>query len=293
MTRSGTALAVAVAAALALGACGLAPPEEPAATTTPPPPPPPPQAPGAVPPVPPAGYRLVWADEFDGSSLDPTRWTADAGRRRDALDTPDAVSVGGGLLRITTSTEGGRHETGFVGTDGLFQAERGYFEARIRFSDAPGSWCAFWLNADTNGKPVGDPEHAGVEIDVAEHRVTDQSGWTALADMVALTLNWDGYGKDKKTNQLVTPIAGGAPVQGAWHTYGVLWTATGYAFYVDAVQLWTVDGPVSQRPEALYLTCEVDDGSWAGDVPAGGYGPRSGSTTGMDVDWVRVWQAPP
>jgi beta-glucanase (GH16 family) len=293
MTNIRTARTVAVAAALALAlACGLAPPEQPAASESPPPPPPPPQSPGAAPPVPPAGYRLVWADEFDGNGLDPTRWTADTGKRRDAYDTPDAVTVADGLLTVTTSTEGGRHETGFLGTGALFQAERGYFEARIRFSDAPGSWCAFWLNADTNGKPIGDPAHAGVEIDVVEHRVTDQGGWQ-LADHVALTLNWDGYGKAKKTNQKVTQLAGGAPVQDAWHTYGVVWTETGYTFYVDAAPLWSASGPVSARPESLYLTCEVDDGSWAGSIPAGGYGPRAESTTRMQVDWVRVWQAPP
>jgi hypothetical protein len=38
------------------------------------------------------------------------------------------------------------------------------------------------------------------------------------------------------------------------------------------------------------LTCEVADASWAGYVPAGGYGSRATSTTKMDVDWVRVWQ---
>jgi beta-glucanase (GH16 family) len=123
--------------------------------------------------------------------------------------------------------------------------------------------------------------------------VTDQGGWTELADMVALTLNWDGYGAHKKTIQQVVPIAGSAPVQGAWHTYGVVWSADGYTFYVDAVPLWTVDGPVSERPQSLQLTCEVDDESWAGDIPPDGYGPRGESTTFMQVDWVRVWQAGP
>jgi beta-glucanase (GH16 family) len=288
MTR---AAARAVAVAITAAACGLAPPEPTPGPATPPPPPPP--SPEVPPPVPPAGYQLVWADEFDGTALDASRWIADEGTRRDAFDTPDAVSVADGLLTITTSTEHGRHETGFLGTGSLFQAEGGYFEARIHFSDAPGAWCAFWLNADTNGTPLGDPARAGVEIDVVEHRATDQGGWTELANMVALTINWDGYGKAKKTNQQVVPIAGGAPVQGAWHTYGVVWSALDYTFYVDAVPLWTVPGPISQRPESLYLTCEVDDASWAGDIPPGGYGPRTQSTTRMQVDWVRVWQARP
>jgi beta-glucanase (GH16 family) len=287
--------ALAVAGAIVSAACGLAPPESTTTTTTttPPPAPPPPQNPEAPPPVPPAGYHLVWADEFDGTTLDTTRWIADQGARRDAYNTPNAITVQDGLLTITTSTERGRHETGFLHTGDLFQAQGGYFEARILFSDSPGEWCSFWLQSPTIGVPLGDPAHAGVEIDVVEHRVTDQSGWTALANMVALTLNWDGYGANKKTKQAVLPIAGAAPVQGTWHTYGVVWSATGYTFYVDAVQLWSVAAPVSERPESIQLTCEVDDGSWAGFIPPGGYGPRAVSTTRMQVDWVRVWQAGP
>ncbi len=264
-------------------ACGLEPPAQSS-------PPPPPSGGSAA--LPPAGYRLVWQDEFDGTALDTTKWMAVDGPRRDAENTPDAVSVGGGLLTVTTSTESGHHETGFLQTDGRFEATYGYFEARIRFSDAPGEWCAFWLQSPTNGDPMGDPAHAGVEIDVVEHRVTDQGGWQ-LGDFVALNLNWDGYGSDRKNAQLVTKIAGNAPVQGQWHTYGVLWTGAGYTFYVDAVAIWNITEAVSQRSESVRLTCEVQDASWAGYVPPGGYGPRGTSTTGMQVDWVRVWQAGP
>ena len=138
-----------------------------------------------------------------------------------------------------------------------------------------------------------DASQAGVEIDVVEHRATDQGGWDALRDMVAMNLNWDGYGADKKTEQRVTALPDGSPVQGEWHRYGVLWTATGYTFYVDDAPLWRVAGPVSNTPQDLRLTCEVADGSWAGYVPKGGYGTRTTSTARMEVDWVRAFQPPP
>ncbi len=240
--------------------------------------------------LPPPNYALVWSDEFDGGALDPGRWRTVSGARQSAVDTPDAVTVQDGALRVTTYTEGGTNHSGFVTTNGLFQAQYGYFEARIRFDDSPGSWCAFWISDDSIGDPLGDPGKAGVEIDVVEHRATDQGGWDALRDMVALNLNWDGYDQHKKNLQKVTALPDGAPVQGTWHVYGVLWSAAGYTFYVDGMQLWTEDAPVSHRPEDLRLTCEVDDGGWAGFVPKGGYGDRRSSTTRMEVDWVRVWQ---
>ncbi|HEX9306535.1 MAG TPA: glycoside hydrolase family 16 protein [Anaeromyxobacter sp.] len=275
----GRALRLALAALVA--GCGLMPPEQPG------------QAPAQQTPLPPEGYRLLWSDEFSGTALDPSRWTALAGPRRDSEMTPNAVAVRNGVLVMTTYTDGAGHHTAFLSTEGKLAATYGYIEARIRFADAPGEWCSFWLQSPTNGEPKGDPARAGVEIDVVEHRATDQSGWTALKDLVALNLNWDGYGPDRQNRQKVTGLPDGAALQGEWHTYGVLWTESGYTFYLDGVVLWEIDEGVSRRSEELELTCEVADGSWAGNVPPGGYGPRATSTTGMQVDWVRVWQKGP
>jgi beta-glucanase (GH16 family) len=273
----------AAAAALSL-ACGLEPPPKEQAT-------PPAQGDPTKRTLPPPNYVLVWQDDFDGSALDGSRWAPQSGSREGAVDTPAAVAVSNGELVVTTYTQGGTNYSGFVSTNGKFQALYGYFEARIRFQDAPGSWCAFWLESPTIGVPLGDPGTAGVEIDVVEHRATDQGGWDALKDMVALNLNWDGYGASKKNLQKVTALPDGSPIQGQWHTYGVMWTSDGYAFYVDGMQLWTQDSPVSHRPEYVNLTCEVQDASWAGYVPKGGYGSLQTSAAHMEVDWVRAWQA--
>jgi beta-glucanase (GH16 family) len=236
---------------------------------------------------------LVWEDTFSGTALDRGAWNALEDFRNDALSTLDAVTVRNGLLTITTYTGAdGVHRTGFLDTSRKVEARCGYFEARIRFNSAPGNWCAFWLVADTVGTPLGNPGVAGVEIDVVEHRVTDPGGWDELRDMVALNLNWDGYDQHKKNAQHVTPLADGAPVQGEWHVFSVLWTATGYTFYVDDAPLWTTAAALSHRPEYLLLTCEVADGSWAGFVPAAGYGTRATSVARMEVDWVRAWQLP-
>lgn len=273
-------LALLAAAGAALS-CGLEPADEPAPADT-----------GNVnrPPLPPAGYRRVWQDEFDARALDYGRWTPLVGPRRSALATPESVSVANGLLTLTTFTDAGVHKTGFLTTEGKFAARYGYWEARIRFHDAPGSWCAFWISAATVDDPGGNPGTNGTEIDVVEHRVTDPGNWTELADMVALNVNWNGYGPDKRTAQKVTHLPDGSKVQGEWHTYAVLWTEQGYVYYVDGTELWRPDAPVSHVAEDIRLTCEVDDGAWAGDVPAGGYGTRSASSTKMEVDWVRVWQ---
>jgi beta-glucanase (GH16 family) len=295
-TLAVTGPALILATALAFTACGLQPPEKPSTQPTPPPAPPAPPAQqptaGGAPVAPVAGYELLWSDEFEGNAVDLSRWRVASGPRRDAVNSPDAVAVRDGQLHLITSTQGGVHHTGYLDTDGTFDATYGYFEARIRFRGAPGQWCAFWLLSPTIGVPLGDPARAGAEIDVVEHRVVDDGGWQ-LKDYVQMTLNWDGYGPEKKSAEKVSLAPGGAPVQGEWHTYAVLWTDTAYTFYMDGVPLWTTSQALSRRSEWVQLTCEVLDASWAGSIPAGGYGPPATSTTGMDVDWVRVWRRAP
>jgi beta-glucanase (GH16 family) len=297
--RAGIAAALAAAVVVA---CGLEAPEKPAPAGAPAPPPPePPVAlppPGAPPPADPlpvgavtGGWRLVWRDEFDGVAVDTSKWRIWNEPRGDAFATPDAIAVRDGVATFTTYTEAGVTRTGFLSSDlGRFEATYGHFEARIRFRGAPGEWCAFWLNSPTIGVPLGDPGRAGAEIDVVEHRVTDQNGW-ALADMVQQNVIWDGYARGvRKDVAHVVPLPSRQPVNGAWHTYAVEWDAQGYVFYVDDDEIWRTSTAVSNRSEHVLLTCEVLEEEWAGDVPPGGYGPRATSTTGMDVDWVRVWQ---
>jgi beta-glucanase (GH16 family) len=244
-----------------------------------------------APPVP--GYRLVWRDEFAGAALDTAQWTAYAGARRDAQNDPAAATVARGALTLATWTENGAHHTGFVDTAGKFAATYGYFEARVRFASAPGEWGAFWLQSPTMGTPPDDVGVAGAEVDVAEHRATDADG-RDIANLYGINIHWDGYGPSHKhAGGDGAPASGAAPLQGAWHTYAVLWTREHYVFYLDGVEQWATDQGVSHRSEFIKVTCELQEGSWAGHIPAGGYGPRGGSATSMQVDWVRVWQPAP
>jgi hypothetical protein len=242
----------------------------------------------------------TWSDEFDGTSLDLTRWSYRAtGPRNDGNLTPDAVSVGGGLLTITTYTDAGQHYSGMIsshlhGTDGFEQAY-GYFEARVRFDNAPGQWSAFWLQSRTIGTPIGDPATAGVEMDIAEHRTRCVTAPAPVppeicADRVQQALIWDGYGPDLKAHvKLSDPLAGLG--NGGWHTWALRWAPAGLTFYYDNVVTWSMPGPISRRSQYIILSSEVGR-FFAGDIPAAGYGSRDTSTTKMQVDYVRVWSVP-
>jgi beta-glucanase (GH16 family) len=285
------------AAALALAGCGLLDPPGPPARLLDPAPgasgdSPQPSAPDyEAPPFP--GYALAWRDEFDGTALDERWWTIDLGRWRSGLNARDAIQVKDGLLSFVTYTDdAGFHHAGHINTVGTYEPTYGYFEARIRFLDSVGQWCSFFIYPRTIGNPVGDPGTAGVEIDVFEHRDVDAAGFD-LRQMIQVGLNWDGFGPDwKRVNQLLAHPRG-EPLSHAWHTYATLWTDSLVTFYVDRIPVWSTSAALSHRAEPIYLCCEVLDADWAGFIPAGGYGTLATTTSGMEVDWVRVWQAAP
>ncbi len=235
------------------------------------------------PPIP--GYILFWHDEFDGPELDATKWKPWAlGKRRDAINVPEAIRLDGeGHLVLTTrrvqaadgSTE---YHTGGVWTSGLYEPCFGYLEARMEVQQRGGHWCAFWLNCNGMGKPVGDPANAGVEMDIMEFHHKLDAG-----RRVQQTLHWDGYGADHKSRGH-TPLVQG--ITTGFHTYGLLWTRDEYVFFVDGVETWRVrakdGGAISHRPEHIILSLEVGD--WAGPID------KTELPDSIRVDWVRVWQ---
>lgn len=250
--------------------------------------------------APPAGYTLVWSDEFNGTALDTQYWNHTyPGVYRDAFNTSAATEVAGGNLTITTYTEGGVHYTDHLDTKNKYQPKYGYMEARILFSNAPGNWSAFWMFASTVGA-AGDPRLAGVELDIVEHRDSDWVG-TDISGKVNSTLHWDGYGANHKS---VTGGLQGTGLGGSFHLYAMEWTPTYQKFFVDGVNTFTVynsaatypvppEAPVSQRSQFFMLSSEVLNNNWAGVIPAGGFGSKATSDSLMVVDYVRVYQTAP
>lgn len=235
----------------------------------------------------PAGWQLAFSDEFTGTALDSSKWAhRGLGPRKGAINTANAVAVKDGLLTITTYTSGGAHYTGMIATQGMFEQTYGYYEARIKFQDSPGQWSAFWLQSPGYG-PVGDPATAGTEIDIVEHRAANQND-RDIRERYSSAVHWDGYAESHQQLSKVHTNPTGLG-NGSWHTYGMQWTEAGYQFYFDDELIWTALAPVSKRPEYLILSSEVENGVWAGTIPAAGYGAFASSVTNVQVDYVRVY----
>jgi len=236
---------------------------------------------------PPPGYALQWSDEFNGQALDSSQWHVHTGARGNAFNTGAAISESGGNLVITTYTDGRTNFTGFLDTQHTFERAYGYFEARIAFQTQSGTHSAFWLQSPTVGV-VGDPAANGVEIDIFEHRHSDRKG-NNISGGGDSALHWDGYGASHKKRVIEYNDVG---ADSGFHSYGFLWTTNQYCVYVDDKLVWSVDGPISRKPEFIRLTSEVDRSDWSGKEPKDGYGNLAASTNKMLVDYVRVY-APP
>ena len=57
--------------------------------------------------------------------------------------------------------------------------------------------------------------------------------------------------------------------------------------------MWTKTTPVSATAKYLLLSSEVENGSWAGNIPTGGYGSEATSVTNIQVDYVRAFALAP
>jgi len=224
-----------------------------------------------------ADDNLVWSDEFDGNQLDMTKWSYHGlGKRRDAVNTKDAVTLDGqGRLVITTSKAGQEWHTGMIATAGKFERAFGYWECRVKLQTQPGHWSAFWLQSPKLGRTIGDPAASGTEIDIYEYL-------RRQGDKIQHNLHWDGYGKDHKSAGHVADAAG---LTEGWHTVGLEWTEKEYVFYVDGRETWRTEKGVSHTPEYIILSCEV--GKWAGDIS------KAALPDSVMFDYVRVYKVRP
>ena len=200
-------------------------------------------------------WKLVWHDEFDGSTLDESKWETPAdGRRRDAWWMREAVSLDGkGHLVIRTLKKGDRYIDGCARTRGKFEHAFGYYVARIKLQKQPGHWSAFWLYNMSEGK-IGNQGRDGSEIDIME------KPW--LDDRVNHAIHWDGYGKEHRSAGKVSRVRN---LMQGFHDYSLLWTPTEYVFYIDGKETWrTKAGGVCQV--SLYIKLSDEVGDWAGDI---------------------------
>jgi hypothetical protein len=178
--------------------------------------------------------RLVWQDEFDGStgaSPDPAKWTYDLGAGglgNDELETyrksnANITQDGQGHLIIRATKNGsGGYDSARIKTQGRFSFIYGRAEARMKLPSGQGMWPAFWMLGD-DIKSAGWPNCG--EIDVMENIGREPR-------IVHGTVNGPGYSAGHGISAPFTFPEDELPSDG-FHVYAVNWTARKIEFLVD------------------------------------------------------------
>jgi len=244
---------------------------------------PPPTTP---PTTPPSGWTLAWADEFNGSALDTSKWNIEVngnGGGNNELQYYTAraenIRVTGGELVIEARKEaymGKQYTSGRITTQNKLSWQYGRMESRMKIPTGKGTWPAFWMLGNSISS-VGWP--ASGEIDIMEHINSEA--------LVHGTIHWSD------TNNNYANYGGPSANLdfSQYHVYAVEWDASAIRWYVDGNKYHEVNiaGGINgtsefHSPFFLLFNLAVG-GNWPGNPDASTVFPNR-----MQVDYVRVYR---
>ena len=252
----------------------------------------------------PEGWRLVWADEFDGDRVDPVKWEFQIGTGTDYglpegwgnnelqyyTDRQDNAFVADGKLHIVAKKESyGRcsYTSARLRTLGKGDWTYGRFEIRAKLPKGKGIWPALWMLPTDN---VYGGWAASGEIDIMELVGHEPN-------VVHGTLHYGGPWPRNKSSGGSYRLAGGDFSQD-FHVFALEWEPGEIRWFVDGelyltLTQWYTEAQGASFPapfdQRFHLLMNVAvGGNWPGS-PA----PTTQFPQEMVVDYVRVYQAAP
>jgi len=209
------------------------------------------------------GWTLVWEDDFNGASIDQSKWTI----RNSFLHDPEGeiymsdecyLENGKLVLRSRPRVIGNHNYTScWLDTQGKFGQQYGKVEISAKIPRGKGMWPAHWLMPNDNSCwPVEG------EIDIMEYIGVEPG---QMGDIYG-TLHWSnnkvcgsniGNGGVMKSN--------GVDYTSDYHVYSVEWTAAGINWFVDNKMYHTVSNSLftPSHPFFIILNTAVG-GDWPG-----------------------------
>ena len=238
--------------------------------------------------------QYLWNDEFDGETIDASKWTYDIGTGSSGwgnneweyyTDRKENAYVKDGVLHIRAQKEdykGQKYTSARMLTKGKFAFKYGTVEARIALPTGKGIWPAFWMlgeNFDTVGWP------ACGEIDIieavnSENIVYGTNHWANGSEYATYGNNTGNY-RDKKHEMDITQF----------HTYKFTWDEKYIRMFVDdfmyheiLIENSTGDTEEFHKPFFFLLNVAVA-GNWPGFEVDDTQFPNE-----MLVDYIRVYK---
>ena len=178
-------------------------------------------------------YNLVWYDDFNGTSLDASKWNLKAEMREqcdlELREDDSAISIDNGILILTSDRidESSYYTNTSVSSRGRMSFNYGYVEIRAKLPFGKPAWPSFWMLADTELNPTNTWQS---EVDIFE----------VFGNDAKLSYNIHKWYRDGSGNheQIVSRRKydydfNDKTEAEQWHTYGLLWTPQSFKFLVD------------------------------------------------------------
>ncbi len=232
------------------------------------------------------GWKLVWNDEFNGTSVDLSKWeyevNGDGGGNNELqyyTASPSNSFVQDGKLTIRALKEsylGKRYTSARMRTRNKGDWKYGRIEVRAKVPYGRGMWPAIWM-LPTDWEYGGWPMSG--EIDIME--CLGQDPWTIYGTI--------HFGQSVAAHQQMGGkyTRSGESFAGDFHVYATEWDSTSIQWYVDGIKYFTAvkSSPFDKRFHLL-LNVAVG-GNWPGSPDEFTAFPQT-----MTVEYVRVYQRP-
>jgi len=246
-------------------------------------------------------WKLVWADEFDGETIDESHWNKLRWRpgwvnnEKQAYTERDTnLYIRDGNLVIQGLTEPGYYGSDYTGTDyvadytsGRINTDDkkswtyGRFDIRAKLPKGNGSWPAIWMLGE-NISSVSWPNCG--EIDIMEH-VGFENG------SIHGSIHTQDYNHTNNTQKSGSTYIGTAT--DSFHVYSLEWFPTYIRYLIDGSPFYFVyndsNGDLAKWPfrEPQYIILNLAiGGDWGGaqGIDASAFPMK------MEVDYVRVYK---
>lgn len=263
------------------------------------------------------GYRLVWQDDFNGSTLnEKDNWNIEVngdggGNRELQFYRKENVSVGiepesgENCLIITARKEnfsGKNFTSGRINTHSKVEVKYGKIEAKIKLPKTEnGLWPAFWLLGSDISK-VGWPESG--EIDILEMGNTDgiksetqDRYYNGACHWGLKNQNWHPYLAKSSTNKY--------SLQGEFHLFTMIWDKDKIKMYLDQdkfpkskpyftlnlTQNKSENAPAKYFQKPFYILFNLAvGGNFTGILNLENITALKNDEAKMYVDYVRIYQ---
>ncbi len=224
-------------------------------------------------------WKAVFADDFDGNSLDRGKWdpyynwggdSKDYDHNYDGCVKEDYSIVEDGKLKLkcdkSSNNCGKTYSVGVVNSK--FKFTYGYIEGSLMMPEGysnsgNGLWPAFWTLHGKNWPSTG-------EIDILEYFGTN--------DQWAYRIHYSGGNKGGKHKI--------SDATSKFHKYAAYWQPGKTDFYLDEEYVATVNHPDFNNTHYIAINFGIGGHSWLGN-PSGNNGNMP---LYYQTDFVRVWQ---